>query len=123
MDFLTDLPAERAVLGGIFQHGRDAYLDVADFVKQGTFSDSTNQAVYRCLHHLFDKKEFDQVEEADLMAAMSETGMDYILSKPEEVRYVRSIIQSRVGLPNIRRWAAKLGNRTGFLLSLADRPL
>lgn len=107
-DFLVDLPVERAVLGGIYQHGRDAYLDVADFVQAGTFSDMTNQAVYRCLKHLFENKEFDDVEEADLMAAMNETGMDHILSKPEEVRYIRSIINSRVGLANVRRWAAKL---------------
>lgn len=107
-DILVDLPAERAVLGGIYQHGQDAYLDVADFIKIGTFSDMTNQAVYRCLHHLFETKGFQQIEEADLMVAMSETGMDHIMSKPEEVRYVRSIINSRVGLSNIRRWAAKL---------------
>ena len=105
---LADLPAERAVLGGLFQYGQEAYLDVADFVKVGTFSDVTNQAIYRSLKHLFEQKGFDHVEEADLTAALHETGMEHVLSKSEDVRYIRSIVNARVGLSNIRRWAAKL---------------
>lgn len=108
MDYNTDLPAECAVLAGIFQHGRDAYLDVADFTSTNTFSDLTNQALFNTFIHLFDKKDFETVDEASLLAAASETGMDTIFSKPDEVRYIRSIINRKVNLKNIRRWAAKL---------------
>lgn len=108
MDFNTDLPAECAVLAGIFQHGRDAYLDVADFTTTNTFSHVTNQALFNTFVYLFDKKDFETVDQASLLAAASETGMDKILDNPDEVRYIRSIINRKVNLSNIRKWAAKL---------------
>ena len=34
---LSDLPAERAVLSGMFRYGAEAYYDVADLVSETAF--------------------------------------------------------------------------------------
>ena len=52
---LTDPSAERAVISGIYNHGTDAYLDVADIVSENTFTVDSNSAIYKCLKHIFEK--------------------------------------------------------------------
>ena len=39
---LNDLPAERAILAGIFRYGSEAYYDVSDIVSESSFTDESN---------------------------------------------------------------------------------
>ena len=46
---LTDAGAERALLAGLFQHGIDAYVEVADIVDSYTFGIPNNQVLFTCV--------------------------------------------------------------------------
>jgi replicative DNA helicase len=104
---LSDLPAERAVLGGLFQHGEDCYLDVADFLQPTTFTDETNQALYKCFDYLF-KSEATELDQASLMGAASELGLSSIFTQPNEAQYIRSVCNAHIDRSNVARWAGKI---------------
>ena len=44
---LCDLIAERNVLAGIFTYGEDGYLEVADILSESSFSDTSNQGLFK----------------------------------------------------------------------------
>ena len=46
---LNDLPAERAILAGIFRYGAEAYYDVADIVTESSFTDESNVVLFSCM--------------------------------------------------------------------------
>lgn len=108
MEKLIDLPAERAVLAGIFQHGEEIYLDVIDFLQPTTFTDSTNQTIFRCLRCLFEKKEVTKPDISSLMSVASELSANWIFDKPQEAKYVRSVCTMQVRPENVKIWAAKI---------------
>ena len=43
---LADVAAERAVLSGICQFGQNTYLDIADIVKEKSFTNEYNKAIF-----------------------------------------------------------------------------
>ena len=108
MEKLCDIAAERAVLSGILQHGEDAYLDVADFLQPNTFEDTTNQAVYKCLTHLYEKQGVKQFDQSSLMSGLQAIGCGWILDKQEEVKHIRSLMNGKTLLENVRVWAAQI---------------
>jgi replicative DNA helicase len=107
LNMLSDLPAERAVLGGLFEYGEDCYLDVADFLQPTTFTDETNQALYKCFEHLF-KSESTELDQASLMGAASEIGVSHIFTQPNEAQYIRSVCNTYIDRSNVARWAGKI---------------
>ena len=42
---LQDLPAERAILAGVFRYGSDAYFDIADIVDENSFTLESNKSL------------------------------------------------------------------------------
>lgn len=106
---LMDLAAERAVLAGIYHYGQDAYLDVADIIQQPTsFTDETNEALYKVFAYLFDKRELTKLDQSSVMAAAYELNYSFLFDKPEELAHVKSVFQSQVRLENVRHWAAQI---------------
>lgn len=103
-----DLAAERAVLSGIYQHGENAYLDITDFVQTDTFSDATNQAFFQCLCHLYEKRGMKQFDQASIMAAASELQLSWLFTDPNEVKHLKSLMNGRVLLENVRTWGAQI---------------
>jgi replicative DNA helicase len=102
-----DLPAERAVLSGIYKHGADTYLDIADILQQSTFTDTTNQALYKCMSCLYDDG-VEQLDEASIFSKAKELGYEEIFTDPNERTYLRSIFNSSVKSQNIPRFASKI---------------
>jgi replicative DNA helicase len=108
LEQLQDVAAERAVLAGIFQYGEDAYLDVADFVQPSTFTDPANQAAYKSIIYLYEKQGIKTFDQSSLMAALSSTGNDWVLQKSDEIKHIRSLMNGRVALENVRMWGAQI---------------
>lgn len=102
-----DLPAERAVLSGIYKHGTDSYLDIADILQQSTFTDTTNQALYKCISHLYDSG-IEELDEASIFSKAKELGYEEVFTDPNERTYLRSIFNSSVKSENIPRFASKI---------------
>lgn len=105
---MSDRAAERAVLVGLFQYGEDAYLDVADFLDGGSFTDPLNQAMYKCIHHLYESKGIKQFDQSSIMACSSELGYDQFFERAADVKHLRSLMNGRVLLENVRTWGAQI---------------
>jgi len=107
MDKLVDLPAERAVLAGIFQYGEDIYLDVVDLIQPSTFTDDTNRAIYKCFKYLFEQ-DVHELDQASVMSAASALKYEELFSNPQELSYIRSVFNGNIKQDNIIKWAAKI---------------
>lgn len=105
---LADLAAERAVLAGIFQHGEDALLDVIDFLQPNTFTDITNEATYKALIYLYEKQGIKAFDQSSVMAGLDAVGCKWVLEKAEEAKHVRSLMNGKVMLENVRTWGAQI---------------
>lgn len=105
---MADRAAERAVLCGLFQYGEDALLDVADFLDAGSFTDPLNQATFKCITHLYEKKDITQFDQTSLIACATELGYETFFEKAADVNHLRSLMTGRVLLENVRTWGAQV---------------
>lgn len=105
---MTDVAAERAVLVGLFQYGEDAYLDIADFINDDSFTDVLNQVIFKCIQHLYTNKEMKNFDQVSLLACASELGLQNFFSQTDDIRHLRSIINGKVQLENVRIWAGQI---------------
>ncbi len=105
---MSDVASERAVLVGLFQHGEDAYLDVADILDFSTFTDAMNQAVYKCVQHLYEKEGMKQFDQSSLLACAHQLGYDFFFEHKSDIEHLRSLMNGKVRLENIRTWAAQI---------------
>lgn len=105
---MADRAAERAVLCGLFQYGEDAYLDVADFLDSGSFTDALNQAAFKCVHHMYESKSIKHFDQTSLIATAHELGYDHFFEKPSDLQHIRSLMSGRVLLENVRTWGAQV---------------
>lgn len=108
MENLCDIIAERAVLSGFYQYGEDAYLDIADFLQPSTFTDNTNQIVYKSLLHLYKERDIKKFDQSSLLSAINDLGFTDILSRSSDINHVKSIINCKVRLENVRKWAGQI---------------
>lgn len=105
---LRDLAAERAVLSGIFQHGEDALLDVVDFLQPDTFTDYTNQAVYKALAHLYEHQGIKHFDQSSMIAGLKAINCEWVLERADDTKHMRSLMNGRVMLENVRTWGAQI---------------
>jgi replicative DNA helicase len=105
---LRDPAAERGVLAGIFQYGTDAFVDVADIVTIGSFSDPTNQVLFRCFESALASTPNAVLDLPTLLSSAKALGVAHVLDKPAEAEMVRAVINMPVRKENIRRLAAKV---------------
>ena len=89
-----DPAAERSVLAGIYSYGLDAYLDVAPMLSPLSFTDRSNQAIYKCFQHLFDEKKVKQLDESSFFAVAKELGYTWLIEKREEINHIKSIFNN-----------------------------
>jgi replicative DNA helicase len=108
MTELIDLAAERLVLAGMFSYGENIYLDIGDILRPGSFSDTSNQAIWKCFVHLYEKRDLKEFDQASVQAAASELGFKFLIDQPNEIRHLGSIFNTRVQENNVRIWAGKL---------------
>jgi len=107
-ELMADRAAERAVLVGLFQYGEDAYLDVADFIDSGSFTDVLNEATFKCIKHMYEKKDMVKFDQTSLLACASELGYDTFFETKSDLQHLRSLMNGRVLLENVRTWAAQV---------------
>jgi replicative DNA helicase len=105
---MSDKAAERAVLVGLLQYGEDAYLDIADFLDTGSFTDPVNQAVYKCIRHLYEEQNIKQFDQSSLLACANMLGYGVFFEKSSDIQHLRSLLNGRVLLENVRTWAAQI---------------
>ena len=103
-----NVAAERAVLAGLYSYGADAYLDVAPMLSPLSFTDRSNQAIYKCFSHLFEEKELKQLDESSVFSAAKDLGYAWLVEKKDEVSHLNSIFNTHILLENVRNFSAKI---------------
>lgn len=104
----SDVAAERAVLGGIFQHGSDAFIDVSDIIGPNTMTIDIHNVFYRCFSHILKDTTDVKLDLASVYSAASSLGLTSIIEKPEERKLLRGIMNFKIELANVRKMAAKI---------------
>lgn len=105
---LCDTAAERAVLAGICKYGDLIYLDIADLIRESTFTVDSNKVIYQCVKKIFEQQNTGAIDIAVILSAANELGLSHILSKKDELQHLRAILDFPVNSDNIRRLAAKI---------------
>jgi len=104
---LNDLPAERAILAGIFRYGSEAYYDVSDIVSESSFTDESNIILFSCMKHVLEADDSTSMDAPTMMSAAKELGFTDFFNT-QEVQHMSSVIKFPVLLENVRRFAAKI---------------
>lgn len=108
MSILCNYGVERAVLGGIFQHGADAYVDVSDLVSVNTFVLDSNQAIFKCLQYIYNKDSNTKLDLPTVAAAAKALGFNHLFEQKEERDHLRAISLFQVNKENVRKLAGSL---------------
>lgn len=103
----ADVRAELAVLGGIYQHGGDAFLDCDDLIDSGHFTDEAHRAIYRCYQDFYGENPQRPIDQHSLLSTARKLGLR-ALDGEDEQRYLRALFNYRTELPTVRREAEKL---------------
>lgn len=101
-----DIVAERAVLSGIAQFGKDAILDVADLIDTNAFMDETHKVIFKCLEKILNKEQL--VDITTILSTASELHLYESLDTPEIKKDLNELFTIPVKLDNIRSHAKKL---------------
>ena len=80
---LQDLPAERAILAGIFRYGSAAFFDIADIIDEGSCTLESNMSIYCCSTHILDKDDSAKPDISVVLAAAKEIGLSDVFNNQE----------------------------------------
>jgi replicative DNA helicase len=103
---LTDIGAERAVLAGILQHGLDGYISVSDLINHETFGHSNNQVLYRCIEKVISNEQ--RIDIPSLLAAASQLNLSETVNTPQELKYIKSLLDFPISKENIFSFSVQL---------------
>jgi replicative DNA helicase len=105
---LQNVGAERAVLGGICKHGRDAYVDVADIVQSSSFTINTNAVMFDCLKRLFEENINAVPDPTIIVNTAKQLGYDKLFTEKSDLTQLRAMFSLEIALPNVRKFAAQI---------------
>jgi replicative DNA helicase len=103
---LTDIGAERAVLAGILQHGLDGYISVSDLINHETFGHANNQVLYRCIEKVISNEQ--KIDIPSLLAAASQLNLSETVNTPQELKYIKSLLDFPISKENIFSFSVQL---------------
>jgi replicative DNA helicase len=106
---LIDIGAERGLLSGICQYGKDAYLDSKDIVRQLDFN-HINGIIYAALDKAFQKNIDVQVDLPTILSNAKDLGL--LQEIQNEVKYIKSLFELFVEKSNVRDFARKIRKLT-----------
>lgn len=106
MDVLQDYGVERAVLSGVIQHGKNAYLDVCDLLSAESFCFKSNQVLYTVLAHILSQNLEVKIDYHLILSSAKDLGL--LEEIREDKNYLQRIIDFPSELSNIRGYAQKL---------------
>src|ERR1044072_2062039 len=105
MPELKDLGAERAVLAGT-AHSSDAFLDIDFQIRAETFTDDTNQILWKCIKSIRDENLESKIDVPLIRSKARQLGFEHIVENPEELNYIKKILAFNVETSNVRKFAA-----------------
>ena len=114
---LANLPSERLVLGGIYQHGIEAFVDVSQILVPESFTDPKNQNLYQIFRICMERG--SSVDPHSIYSAACDIGLSKEMESKENVEYLNVIKTTKVNLDNVISHA-KIVRRLQFGRELQD---
>tara|TARA_R100000808_G_scaffold12451_1_gene30996 strand:+ start:2465 stop:3922 length:1458 start_codon:yes stop_codon:yes gene_type:complete len=105
-EHISNPASERAILGGIFSYGSDAFIDVDDVIDVKSFTIEENQILYACLKKVLETS--SSVDLPSVLSAASSLGFESAFDKKISTNHVRSITNLDIDLDNVRHHAIKI---------------
>ncbi len=107
---LSDPSSERAVLSGLLKYGEDAYIDIADIIKEETFTIDSNQLIFRCIKNICENEsqKHSSLDIASVYTSAQELDLAKTLYKKDEAQHLKAVFDFPVHLENVRKFAAKI---------------
>ncbi len=105
IDELSDLAAERGVLSLIAKYGKEAYLEVSDFLKSTTFTYPPNQFLYGVLSHILNTDLEKKIDLGLILSTAKDLGISGQLN---EDKYLQKVLGFNTELSNIKGFAKKI---------------
>ena len=106
MSELSHTIAEKAVLAGLIQHGKDAFIDIDTIVHEGSFTLEENQIVWSCLNKLFEDSE--TVDLPTLYVAAKTINLDSVFMERVPKDYYKRLDSINIELKNVKHQALNL---------------
>ena len=103
---LNNVASERAVLAGIFQHGKESLIEVELFVSEDSFTIDINKVLYKCASHAL--KNSDTISYTDVLSSAKSLNLDEYVAKDEVLRHMTGICNTPVHIDNVVEHAKRL---------------
>lgn len=101
----ADLAFERALLSSFLQFGLESFVDV-DYITAESFTDQTNQILFECIRATM--VEGGRPDLSTILSKSVTMGFNDLISKDNEIAYIRALYNFPVHKDNIRHYAEKL---------------
>lgn len=99
--------AERAVLAGVCQYGREAYYDVSDIIDAGCFTIESNESIWICIDNVL--KNSEKVDATTILATADTLGLSSVFNKNKtDIDFLRSLFNFPIHLKNVRTMAKQV---------------
>jgi len=103
---MQDLATERALLCGLVQNGKEAYVDIQDVIGPNSFTETQNAIIFSCLATMYEGSY--SYDLPSFLSAAGSLGHSEAMKEPKQLEYLKSLTQMKVGLDNVRKHAVKL---------------
>lgn len=107
MDRITgDIAAERFVLSALAQKGEEVYLSTSNILDESCFFNTDNRCIYKVLIDGITR--YGKLDINTFMSQASDSGLESLLSKRQNVDYVKSLFSVNTVVDNLPKICAKL---------------
>jgi len=103
---ISNLQAEKSILIGLINHGKDGFIEVDDVIRPEDFENETHKIVFSCCKEYYDKYN-NNVDIPSIISTATDLGYKNYLSK-DVLAYIKSLKDESIELNNIRNEAIKV---------------
>lgn len=103
---LKNVASERAVLAGLFQHGKESLIEVELFVGEDSFTLDINKVLYKCIIHALKDKE--TAGYADVLSSAKSLNLHEYVEKNDVLKHMSGIMNTPIHIDNVADHAKKL---------------
>ena len=100
--------SEKYVLSCIYNHGEDAYYEIADIICEDSFLVDWNIYLFKCLKHAIVTQELKKIDIGTIQAAANSLSLEKVINRKEVSEHIKNIIAYPTSVENVRTLAVKL---------------
>jgi replicative DNA helicase len=101
-EIFQDHPTEARLLSCVLQFGIDAYIDIEGIVTLDTFTEETNQIIWRTIENFFECEELPKLSAAIVMKYADALGYRMFFENKDEKDYLRALFSRPVELQDAK---------------------